>query len=459
MFQSLNTALTALYANRSALEVTGNNIANVNTEGYSRQRVSTTEISGNAAALYAKSSKTGYGTQVSDVTRVLDQFYQSKSIIEHGKMSELGAQNTGLAQVEDIFGEPSDVSLQSSLTKFWKSWDDLSNSPSDATRSAVVETSQTLTAQFRNISTNLTSMSDAALSRVKSDINEVNAYAQNIADLNSSIATATNSGGEVNSLLDKRDALVSKISELIGVTVRQGPTNTISLLVGGSSIVSGSTASTLEVDDSGTPVTLRWDKDGDPLTTTEGMAVTISGGDAAGQLDLVNNTIPRYKTLLNGVASNLISMVNTQHGQGLDKSGNPGGTFFAGTDASDIDVDPAIIADPTLIAAGATGATAGASDGENARAMADLARAGTGPDQAYRQLVNVLGIEAARVKNQSATQQTITNNADAVLQSSSGVSLDEEMTNLVSYQRAYDSAAKYMSVINDVLGTLIGMVG
>jgi flagellar hook-associated protein 1 FlgK len=459
MFQALNTALTSLYANRSALEVTGNNIANVNTEGYTRQRVQTTEISGNAAALYAKSSKTGYGVQVGDVTRVMDQYYQSRTIAEHGTLSQLNAQNTGFTTIQDAFAEPSDRSLQSSLTNFWKSWDDLSNSPSDATRSAVVETSQTLTSQFRTVSNTLTDMSGASLNRLKSEIDQVNSYAKGIADLNTAIATATNSGGEVNSLLDKRDVLVSKVSDLIGVTVRHGSANTISLLVGGSSLVSGSTSNTLQVDDTGTPVTLRWDKDGDPTTVTDGVALGVSGGDISGQLDLINTTIPKYKGLLDGVAANLIGLVNTQHASGLDKSGNPGGAFFSGTDASTIGVDAAVVADPTLIAASATGTTSGSSDGENARRMADLARAGTGPDKVYAQLINVLGIEAQRVKNQAATQQSITNTADANLQSSSGVSLDEEMTNLISYQRSYDSAAKYMSVINDVLGTLINMVG
>jgi flagellar hook-associated protein 1 FlgK len=275
--------------------------------------------------------------------------------------------------------------------------------------------------------------------------------------LNKEIISETNSGATPNALLDQRDAILTKLSDLVGITVQPTASNGVAVLVGGSALVRDNTTQTLQVDDTGNPVQLRWDDDNNPLTVTDGQVVKITGGDASGQMDLINTDIPKYQTMLNTFTSNLISTVNTQHEAGQDLNGDPGVAFFTGTDASNIAVNTVVANDPSKIAAAASG---GAQlDSDNASAMANLSELDNGPDTSYASMINVIGTDAQRAANQATINESITNNADAAVQSTSGVNLDEEMTNMVQYQRAYESAAKYLSVINTTLDSLMQIVG
>jgi flagellar hook-associated protein 1 FlgK len=163
------------------------------------------------------------------------------------------------------------------------------------------------------------------------------------------------------------------------------------------------------------------------------------------------------------VAANLAAAVNAQHAAGYDISGNPGGTFFASSDgvspvtASNITV---AITDPDLVAAAASAGTGGGTlDGSNADAIAAIGTSATGPDQGYRQLIANLGVAGQTADRQSGIQSSLTNAVDSAREAQSGVNLDEEMTNLISYQRAYQAAARVMSTVDDCLDTLINHTG
>ena len=250
--------------------------------------------------------------------------------------------------------------------------------------------------------------------------------------------------------------LVGKLSDLVGITTQANDANGLTILVGGSSLVRDNEARQLQVDDTTATVAVRWDEDGNQSTVTDGQRVLLNGGDAGGQVDVINNIVPKFQAMLNTFVTSLKTTVNTQHQAGQDLNGTAGIAFFTGTNASDISINATVAADTSLVAASKSGGAA--LDSDNASAMANLASLVNGPDSSYRQLVNVLGLDAQRVNSQAKIQQNITNSVDGSVQSVQGVNLDEEMTNLVQYQRAYESAAKYLNIVNSTLDSLMSIL-
>lgn len=458
MFQGLSTALTSLYANQQALNVTGNNLANVNTEGYSRQQVIMSPRGNSQNAYWSKGNNVGMGVNVNDISRIRDQFLDARSLTEHGTKGNLDALKATFDTIELTFKEPSDTGIQKQLSNYWAAWDDLANgvgANDNAMRIQVVESAKTLVTGLQQASSDLDELSESTKLTLRNSVTQLNSLAKSIADLNQAIQGAYQSGSTPNDMLDQRDLLVSKVADLAGVTVKPTQNGSVSVLVGGVALVRDSTVRPLQVDEtSGQPV-LRWDGDHNEATTNEGIVANVSG-KIGGLLTSVNTTIPKYKQLLDDVATNLIATVNAQHAAGVDKSGNPGGPFFTGTSAQDIDVDAALQADPTLLAAAQAGGAI--ADGENARAMANLGEISTGPDNEYSKLINTLGTESQRTTNQAAIQTGIVETVDAARDSVSGVSVDEEMINMIRYQKAYSASARYLSVLDEVLDALIGIV-
>jgi flagellar hook-associated protein 1 FlgK len=213
--------------------------------------------------------------------------------------------------------------------------------------------------------------------------------------------------------------------------------------MGGQTLVSGVTVNTVGVDASGNNLTVG------------GTNVTLSGGVAQAQSELLNTTLPGYQGQLDSVAMALANLVNTQHEAGQDLSGTAGGPFFAGTGAATLTV---AITDPTKVAAAASTGTASL-DGSNAEQIAKIGRMTNGPDALYRTFVAQLGNDSAQAAQQSATQTAITSNVDTLQSQASGVSYDDEVTNLLTFQRAYQASSRVLTTIDDMLDTLINHTG
>jgi flagellar hook-associated protein 1 len=457
MFQGLSTALTALYAQQKALETTGNNIANANTEGYSRQRVDMDPLAGSRwASFHAQPSKVGQGVTISDISRLRDDFLDMRSIQEHSKHGSMARSATTLDSIERAFGEPGDTGLQAQMADFWATWDDVTTQPdSVAARTQVIEQAHTLTSAFSAAANSLDQLQESSLEKLKNNISSLNAMAQNVADLNDAIRSATNAGGSPNELLDQRDLLISKMSDLADISVQKTSAGSVAVSVGGTAIVRDDRVTTLLVD-SNTPPGLRWDTDGDVATVGDSFAANVTGGDVGGLLNSMSTVIPKYQQLLDDVANSLMTAVNDQHQLGVDLNGNPGAAFFTGTGAKDMAVSAALSANPNLLAAAEAGG--GALDGENARAIANFASAQNGADATYRQMINILGVESQRATRQLESQVNILNAADGAKESVAGVNMDEEMTNLIRHQKSYNAAAKYLSTMDQVLDSLINII-
>lgn len=455
-FSGITTALSSLRAQRQGLDVAGQNIANVNTDGYSRQRADMTAIEGvsNVPTIWAKQDPVGSGVNVGDISRMRDELLENRVRTEHANNSYLSGQDSVFDSVQSVFKEPSDTGLQERLSTYWSDWQDLSNSPGDdAVRTKVLQQGSTVTQALNDAHTQLSTIWASNHSAAGTQVAEANADATEIAHLNKGIMQAKVGGLPANELADRRDSLVQRLSELTGATATARESGAVDLALYGSTLVGGASSRPLALTggqtlsgQSANPVSVNWADSGQPAT--------ITTGELGSAVDAMNRLIPKYSNALDGVASNLATTVNAAHTAGFDKNGDPGGPFFSGTTADTISV---AITDTSKLAAASSPATR--LDGTNADAIGDLSTSGSGPDVNYRSLVADLGVTAKSASLKAQTQLTITADLDSQHESTSGVSLDEEMASLLSYQRAYEAAAKLMNTVDSTLNTLINNTG
>lgn len=474
-FAALQTALSGLIAHQRALQTAGHNASNVNTAGFSRQRVDLASAgAGVVPAVWSRTDGIGNGVKVTGTVRIRDEFLEARALREAGKGSHLGSLETVSSRIEMIFPEPSDLGIANQLSELWGAFDDLANQPgASAPRIALLERARTVAAELNRGATELVNLHRSTVEQADALVHEVNATAARIAELNGAIRNATAAELDPHDLADQRDLLVERLGELVGVTTRQGELGTVDVFVGGSSLIRGDRFESLQVVETGD---LPPPHDGQPIKASQvqwakdGYPAIVEGGEVAGLVEAANDMIPRYLAELDAVAVRLAERVNAQHQAGFDLAGNPGGLFFSDavtTTALTIQVDPALAADPDLIAAagsdgGTPPASLGALDAGNATALAVIGEQTDGPDSIYSRLIGGLGVESQAIKRRTLIQSEVVVQVDAARDSVKGVNLDEEMVNLVQAQHAYSAAARLMTAVDETLQTLImrtGLVG
>ena len=459
-FSGLNAATTSLWSQRRALDVTGQNIANVNTEGYSRQRAEMQAIGGSPVpAFYSKSTGIGAGVNADKVIRIRDAFLEGRGHTETANSARLTAVNETYELVEQAFREPGDTGIQSLMAEMWAGWGDVANNPQDpAARGQVIQRLSTLVGGIQFSQAQLGAQWDQTRENLGVLVQDVNASAQTVAQLNQAIQRALQSGVPANDLMDKRDLLVTKLADQIGATVRPQEDGVVDVMVGGISLVAGSTATAFEVTGSIDPDTVSLDP---PRIVTAGSGYAVRpGGRADGQLTALNDILPGYRAQLDTVAQNLATSINGLHTTGaFDAAGNPGtdllGPVPGPVTAANLTV---LITDPSLIAASSVGGSAN-TDNSVAKALANLRQSTTGTDAQYRAMIVELGVQAAVSDRNLGIQQVITAQVDAARESVAGVNIDEEMTNMLSYQHAYSAAGRLVTAIDEMLDQLINRTG
>jgi flagellar hook-associated protein 1 len=452
-FAGLNSALSALYAQRRGLDVTGQNIANANTAGYSRQRVDLQAVGGpSVPAVHSVWTGAGAGVSVTDITRLRDAFLEGRGRAEHSQATYLAGRQQVFGQLEGVFTEPSDTGMQAQLADFWNGWADVANRPNDqAARSQLLQRGAVVADGLRGAADAMASQWRTVRAQADAYASDVNNTAAAVADLNQAIQRATAAGLPVNELADQRDQHVMHLSELTGATAIARDNGTVDVLLAGSSLVSGATARQIEATGGPANLTASPIPSAVSLRWTDGSGTAVApGGQLAASLESLNTVLPDYLAKLDTIAATLASAVNAQHTQGVDLDGNAGTAFYTGTTASTIKVG---LTDPRQVAA--ANASAGGFDGSNADAMSHL----TAVDDAYRSFVAGLGVEAQSANRRADIQNRISNDLDAQRDSVAGVNLDEEMTNMLSYQRAYEAASRVLNAVDEALDTLINRTG
>jgi len=323
-FSGLNTATTALWAQRRALDVTGQNIANVNTEGYSRQRIDLQAIGGSVVpAFFSTGTGIGSGVNADEVLRIRDAFLEGRGHTEHANTARLTVENEAYELVMQAYREPGDTGVQSLLSDMWSGWEDVANQPQDeAARGQVLKRLETLVGGIHFSQASLGAQWTQSREALDVLVADVNAAATSVAELNQAIKRAVQSGLPANDLSDKRDVLVMKLADQVGATVRHQDDGVVDVLVGGMTLVAGSTAATFA-----TAGTYSVDGvAGDPprIVTAAGGYTVRAGGTAEGQLNSLNTIIPSYRNALDATAVSLATSLNTAHAAGWDLNGTPG---------------------------------------------------------------------------------------------------------------------------------------
>jgi flagellar hook-associated protein 1 FlgK len=434
-FMGLQTSLRGLLAHQQAIDTTSHNISNANTEGYSRQEavLRASDALEIAAGDFAAggSAHLGTGVTVSSYRRIRDAFLDLQYRAQAMQVGDQSARSQQLDQVELALAEPTDNGIAAQLSKFWNGWADVSNSPDDvAARQALIDQAKNLAASFKTVDTQLTTVSAqaaaefAALTGAGGDVPTL---ANEIAQLNASIKRFVQNGDMPNDLMDRRDQLLDKLSTLAQVSVTD--------LGGGTIRVAFGDAAVPLVDDT---------------TVTWPQALADPKGKLGALIDISKpgGVIAGYRADLNAAVKSLADAVNTLH--------NPGGTgtnFFSytpGAEAGSLGVSVT-----TATVRTSSSGAAGAND--IALAIAGL-RGGT-PDKLYNGFVTRVGGDVRNALRGESNAKVLLDSIEDRRQSTSGVSMDEEMTNLVRFQRGYQASARAMSTMDAMLDTLINRTG
>lgn len=487
-FFGLELSRRALESQQIALNITGHNIANANTQGYTRQIANFTATTPQSIPGSGRSLSLGTGVTLDTITRARDAFVDRQFRSETSKQQYWAAKQDSLTKVEDIINEPSDNSLSNDMNQFWVAWSDLSKGPGNAgARSVVSERTLTLSASFHAISTQISERQNDLDSQVNVQISQINVYAKQIKDLNDQIKRAEVAGDNPNDLRDSRDKLVDELSKIVNVRVTETPDpNFTDRQVNSYKVDIGDPPQTL-VDDGvvselkgvtsstglgGNGITaIQWKNGnnnhsvGDPLDLGQNM----------GKLQANIETRDTFLTVLQGkydtLAEGIVTSVNELHRTGTTGTGTSNISFFDSTKltASTISLDISIAGDTKNIVAG----VGNSGDGSIATAISSLSTGwssllatsqvankttyGTSLGDYYGATVAQLGVDVQQANRMKAGEDVLLTNVTNQRESNSGVSLDEEMTNLIKFQKSYSAAARMVTMMDDMLSTIMNM--
>jgi flagellar hook-associated protein 1 FlgK len=463
---ALNTAISGLNAAQRAIETTSQNIVNANTPGYARQRVQMSSL-GATTASHFYTGDTGTfigGVQVDGVFRVRDTFLETARVNAGGAKAALDVQASTLSGAEGLLNEPGENGVQAVLDDFYSSWHDLAANPGDAQKTAaagavVLQKASAVTTQLKFVSAGLDERWAAASDQLSVSVGQLNQAATDLAVVNQKIKESVVADRPANELMDKRDTLVRTIGELAGGRAVEGRDGEVNVLVNGITLVSGNRAEQFTVAGGINIVQAGIDP---PRVMLGAIQVPIQSGRTAGLLASLGTDLPTMDDQLNSVAVALRDAVNTVHNNGYTLDGTAGTDFFSGSGAGDLEVIPQSGADLAVASA------AGVVDGANAMAIGDLALddnsaavlGGTpGASVQLRGLAADVGTKLQGLNNAADVQSTVLDTANAAADSDSGVSIDEEMTSLLMYQRAYQASARVITAVDEMMDTLVNHTG
>ena len=457
LFQALEIGKRALLSHQFGLQTIGHNIANVNTPGYSRQRV---EIS-STYPLATTLGIVGTGVRVHDIRRIQDLFLGQQFREDNKSLGQWRYKEKIMDQVESLISEPNDNTLSDLLNKFWDSWADLSTNPNSvSSRVAILEQANLVVNSFHQTAKQLDSLRDSVDSDLVNMTAEINRLSKEIGNLNEQIKTMELGGVKANDLRDARDFLVDQLSEYIDVNTIEQKNGGMTVFIGAMALVDG--PDHLEI----APKVLNRDGKLEHELVWKGTDVKIKNlnGQLKGLIDSRDKIIPSYMEELDVLARTIIEEVNAIHRSGFGLNGTTGVNFFETSllTAAGIRINPDLASDPGRIAASLSGEVG---DNRIALAICDLkdravmVNGSTTINDFYNGFVGQLGMEAREARSFTKNYELLLNQTENSRQAVQGVSLDEEMTNMVRCQHAYDAAARVITTIDQALDTVISKLG
>jgi flagellar hook-associated protein 1 FlgK len=460
LFDTLSLGARSLSTYRKAIDTTGHNLANVNTEGYTRQRllIEATTVDGGAWG------PIGTGSEAVKIVQLKNQAATKQLQTEASIEGSLSAKQDALQQAQVFLQESIDRNgttgtntkgISQGLADFFAAAQSVATTPGDlAQRSVFLEKAQDLATKFNTVDSRLASLQGGLNERVMAEVEQANGLLQEIAKLNSAIVgEEALSSSFANDLRDSRQLKIEALSKLVKVDTAEQENGAVNISVGGTLLVEGKeVSSALESFDSG---------DGSVVVRANGAALSITGGSIHGTMSVRDGEIAALRDQVNTLAATFITEVNEVHEQGFGLEGSTGANFFNGANAADIAVNPALKSNPKLFQAAGVAGEAG--NNTVAKAIAGLSTAkhaaldGLSFSNKQAQTVAALGQQVANANSELTDQKTISQFVRDQRDSVSGVSIDEEMTNLIMFQSAFQASAKLISMTDEMLATIIEM--
>lgn len=452
LFDSLSMATASLDAQSRGIDVTGQNLANVNTNGYSRRTLLLAEAPPEGPG------GVGGGVLVQGVQALRDAYVQAQLDTATQSGSYQGALVNQLSTLSSALGMPGS-SLDAALSSFFNSFSQLAGDPTSlVNRTGVVAQGEALAQAFNAMAGNLTGAQQASDAAARGLVDQVNTLITQVATLNRQIGDGN--GANVESLVDQRQVDITQLSSLIGAVAVPSSDGSIGLTVGnGHAIVIGTSAFQIGVGS---------DPQGLATFTLQDVDVTsqLNGGQIGGMLKVRSTLVPAYQAQLDQLAYSVGTQVNALHLAGTGLTGATNQAFFAPLAgvtgaAAALTIDPTLAGDPNLVAASSTG-TAG--DNQTALAIAKLQSTGfvgtnnATPSDAWAHLVYTVGQDTAGATSAQANQQQVITQLTQLRDTVSKVSTDDEAAQLIKFQQAYLANARYFTVINNTLDNLMTMV-
>ncbi len=441
----LEISKRSLLAYQSAIKTTTDNISNANNEYYKRRRVNFNELNSGYGAL---------GLNVDDAQRLRQRFAEYQIYSENQLFGKYKSTHRLLSQIEGIFDENSDSGLSKVLNDFYSAWNDLAQDPeSDYARNLVVDKGMVLADNFQRINGDLQNIKDQIKPEVKLQLKDINQKLTLLQKINRRIRVQANPD-----LLDQRDKILDDLSQKINLKIKEKENGEVNVYSDGVLLVSYDTLNELKLNE----VTKNDSTQLQVVLKSSGHVLNMNNGEIAGLLEMNNKILPEYKNKLDELARGLASAVNKIHRQGENINGVGGLDFFDSDikGMADFKVNQAIINDPSLVASRRPGEAVGS--GSIASDISDLQsksifNEGTAHEY-YQSFLTQLGDKVQEADFNENSQKMIIdqlkNQRDAV----TGVSMDEEMTQMVQYQQAYSAAAKMVNTVDQMMTTVLQMV-
>lgn len=449
LFGTMWIALGGLQAQQAGLQTSTNNVANLNTPGYTRERPVLQE----AAPVVRNGIAFGDGVEVEGITSLRDNLLDLQISDETQQQSNSQAYSSAMNQVQTLF--PDDTTgIGSQISAFFQSLNSLSANPSDLTlRQQVLTAAGNMASSFNSTANQLIQTRQQLDLNVQQQVEQVNQLTQQISGLNLQLSELSSTGQDYASFQDQRGALIQQLSGLVDVSqISDGNSLTLTTKQGTPLVVDGQAyALTTSADSSGMQ----------QIYSAQGSNITgeISGGSLGGNLQARDQTIPSLQNQLDSLASGLVQALNTAHSQGTDLDGQPGGNLFQPLTGAGAAAGMRVaFSDPSLLAAGSDGTSGSNGNIANLSAVAEQAVSnGMNPSDAYGSLVFQVGSSVSNATTELNASNAMLQQLQQQQSSVSGVSLDEEASNLLLYQRAYQASAEAISAVNQMLQAAINM--
>ena len=469
IWSMMDVGRRSLANSQTALQTTAHNVANKSTEGYSRQRVDlvTNEPVGEGRL------RIGMGARATQVNRTTNEYLEKQIEREGNALGFSNSRADMLSRVENVYNEQVNKGLNHSLGNFFNSFRELSNNPESlATRTAVKESAEFLAKDFNRVHTQLTEIQGDADYRITTKVEEINQVTREISSLNEKIQTVELQGTPANDERDRRDLLVKQLGEKVSIKSAESKDGMLTISVAGTGVlvsghsqrdlIVGATAGREGKREGNLDVFYKSTDHSTPVNITK----QIKGGELGGLIEVRDTVVNDYIGGMDELAHKLAEEVNMAHVQGYDRNGRTGNAFFETTytvdgAAENFRVSEAITNDVGRIAAGVQPDAPG--DNRLANVLSGLQYKGvfnggqSTMDDHYNSLVGKIGIETQRAISAQESQGETVAQLKNLRESISGVSIDEEMTKMIEFQKSFDASARLVRTADEMMDTVLNL--